>query len=156
MKTQVDLAGIVMKNPVMTASGTFGHGENYEQFFDLNRLGAIVPKSVTLEPRKGNPPPNPSPPHFAMVFLRNLVTTGPGTMVVVRSLHVIRAFLVDDTNSHMYGMRQPFRPIDGALSSLWGLMGTAASSRLWDLVVHCGLACHDEPRGNVHGHAGWG
>jgi dihydroorotate dehydrogenase (NAD+) catalytic subunit len=53
----VNLAGIEMKNPVMTASGTFGYGPEYADFVDLNRLGAIVVKGITLEPRAGNPPP---------------------------------------------------------------------------------------------------
>lgn len=53
----VNIAGIKMKNPVMAASGTFGYGEEYSELIDLNMLGAIVTKSVTLKPRKGNPPP---------------------------------------------------------------------------------------------------
>jgi len=53
----VDLAGIQMKNPVMVASGTFGYGEEYNQFIDLKELGAIVTKSITLLPRAGNRPP---------------------------------------------------------------------------------------------------
>ncbi|HMM20952.1 MAG TPA: dihydroorotate dehydrogenase [Selenomonadales bacterium] len=50
----VDLAGIPMKTPVMTASGTFGFGPEYADFVDLNRLGAIVVKGTTLKPRPGN------------------------------------------------------------------------------------------------------
>lgn len=57
MKTQVDLAGIILKNPVMTASGTFGYGKEYSQFYDLDRLGGLVTKSATLKPREGNPTP---------------------------------------------------------------------------------------------------
>ncbi len=53
----VNIAGIAMKNPVMPASGCFGFGEEYRDFFDLNALGAIVVKSVTLRPTPGNPPP---------------------------------------------------------------------------------------------------
>ena len=53
----VDLAGIRMKNPVMVASGTFGCGEEYDDFIDLRELGAIVTKSITLLPKAGNPPP---------------------------------------------------------------------------------------------------
>jgi len=49
--------GLVLKNPVMTASGTFGFGREHSQYFDLNRLGAIVVKGITPEPREGNPPP---------------------------------------------------------------------------------------------------
>lgn len=53
----VDLCGLILKNPVMTASGTFGYGEEYAPFCDLSRLGAIVVKGLSLEPRPGNPPP---------------------------------------------------------------------------------------------------
>lgn len=46
-----------MKNPMMVASGTFGYGEEASEFIDLNKLGAIITKTITLEPREGNPPP---------------------------------------------------------------------------------------------------
>jgi len=49
--------GLVLKNPVMTASGTFGYGREFESYVDLNRLGAIVVKGISLEPMIGNPPP---------------------------------------------------------------------------------------------------
>lgn len=52
----VDIAGIRMKNPVMVASGTFGFGREYSEFYDLGRLGAIVTKGTSLEPWPGNPP----------------------------------------------------------------------------------------------------
>ncbi|MFZ2419313.1 MAG: dihydroorotate dehydrogenase [Smithellaceae bacterium] len=53
----VNIAGMKMKNPVMTASGTFGCGEEYADYVDLNRLGGIVVKGLSLKPRLGNPPP---------------------------------------------------------------------------------------------------
>lgn len=53
----VELAGLRLRNPVLTASGTFGYGVEFEPFFDLRRLGGFVAKSLTLEPRHGNPPP---------------------------------------------------------------------------------------------------
>jgi dihydroorotate dehydrogenase (NAD+) catalytic subunit len=53
----VDIGGLKLKNPVMTASGTFGYGEEYASYLDLNQLGAIVVKGLSLEPRLGNPPP---------------------------------------------------------------------------------------------------
>ncbi|NIM03599.1 dihydroorotate dehydrogenase [bacterium] len=53
----IELAGISLKNPVMVASGTFGYGEEYAELVDLNRLGAIVAKTITLKPRLGNEPP---------------------------------------------------------------------------------------------------
>lgn len=53
----VEIAGIKMRNPVMTASGTFGYGEEYSAYLDLESLGAIVTKGLSLAPRAGNPMP---------------------------------------------------------------------------------------------------
>jgi len=53
----VDIAGIKLKNPVMTAAGTFGYGQEFVPLVDLNRLGAIITKGISLKPMKGNPPP---------------------------------------------------------------------------------------------------
>ncbi len=53
----VEIGGLRLKNPVMTASGTFGYGEEYSPFVDLNLLGAVVVKGLSLHPRPGNPPP---------------------------------------------------------------------------------------------------
>lgn len=54
---RVDLAGVKLKNPVTTASGTFGFGREYNSFFDISRLGGISVKGLTLLPRNGNPSP---------------------------------------------------------------------------------------------------
>jgi dihydroorotate dehydrogenase (NAD+) catalytic subunit len=53
----VEIAGLKLQNPVLTASGTFGFGAEYAPFVELDRLGALVVKSLTLSPRAGNPPP---------------------------------------------------------------------------------------------------
>ena len=53
----VDIGGLELKNPVMTASGTFGYGREFETYLDLNRLGAIIVKGLSLEPSMGNQPP---------------------------------------------------------------------------------------------------
>ena len=53
----VEIGSLKLKNPVMTASGTFGYGEEYADYVDLNKLGAIVVKGLSLKPRLGNPPP---------------------------------------------------------------------------------------------------
>ena len=54
---RVSLAGIELRNPVLTASGTFGYGTEFEDFMDLTRIGGFVAKSLTRLPRAGNPPP---------------------------------------------------------------------------------------------------
>jgi len=53
----VEFAGIRMQNPVLTASGTFGYAQEFEAYLDLNRLGALVVKTITRHPRPGNPAP---------------------------------------------------------------------------------------------------
>ena len=57
INTKVTLAGVELKNPVMTASGTFGSGSEYSEFVDLNKLGAVVTKGVANVPWPGNPVP---------------------------------------------------------------------------------------------------
>jgi dihydroorotate dehydrogenase (NAD+) catalytic subunit len=56
-RMSIQIGKLTLKNPVMTASGTFGYGEEYADYVDLNRLGAIVVKGLSLKPRLGNPPP---------------------------------------------------------------------------------------------------
>ena len=56
MNTKVNFAGIEMKNPVTVASGTFGYGREYAEFFDLGKLGAIITKGTSLRPKSGNKP----------------------------------------------------------------------------------------------------
>jgi len=53
----VSIAGIHLKNPILTASGTFGYGKEYAEFVDLNKLGGIIVKGISLKPIHGNPPP---------------------------------------------------------------------------------------------------
>ncbi|MBR5052029.1 MAG: dihydroorotate dehydrogenase, partial [Bacteroidaceae bacterium] len=50
---RVEIAGLRLKNPVLTASGTFGYGIEYQDFIDLSQLGGIIVKGTTLEPREG-------------------------------------------------------------------------------------------------------
>lgn len=57
MNLNVKIGNLTLQNPVMTASGTFGFGREYKEYIDLNKLGAIVVKGITLKPKKGNPPP---------------------------------------------------------------------------------------------------
>jgi len=57
MGLAVEIGSLKLKNPVMTASGTFGYGEEYSEFLDLNMLGAVVVKGISLKPMEGNPPP---------------------------------------------------------------------------------------------------
>lgn len=56
MNTKINFAGIEMKNPVTVASGTFGYGRGYSEFFDLSKLGGVITKGTSLKPRSGNKP----------------------------------------------------------------------------------------------------
>jgi len=53
----VNIGGLQLQNPVMTASGTFGYAREFDHLVDLNRLGGIIVKGLSIEPTKGNPPP---------------------------------------------------------------------------------------------------
>jgi dihydroorotate dehydrogenase (NAD+) catalytic subunit len=57
LNLEVNIGKLKLKNPVVTASGTFGYGEEYAEFVDLNGLGAIAVKGISLKPMQGNPPP---------------------------------------------------------------------------------------------------
>ncbi len=56
-KLSINIGKLKLKNPVMVASGTFGYAEEFSDFMDLKKLGAVVSKTITLRPRQGNPPP---------------------------------------------------------------------------------------------------
>jgi len=74
--TRVDLAGIPLRNPVLTASGTFGYGSEFAPFLDLRRIGGFVAKSLTLKPRFGNPPPRISEAPSGMLNAISLENVG--------------------------------------------------------------------------------
>ena len=67
INTKVTLAGVELKNPVMTASGTFGSGAEYSEFVDLNKLGGVVTKGVANVPWPGNPTPRVTETASAML-----------------------------------------------------------------------------------------
>jgi len=72
----VQVGPLKLKNPVITASGTFGYGEEYADFFDLNRLGAVIVKGLSLVPRKGNPPPRIMETPYGMLNAIGLENVG--------------------------------------------------------------------------------
>ena len=76
MNTKVTIAGIEFKNPVMTASGTFGSGMEYAEFVDLNRLGAVVTKGVANVPWPGNPTPRVAETYGGMLNAIGLQNPG--------------------------------------------------------------------------------
>ena len=80
--TSVTIAGVTLKNPVMTASGTFGSGAEYSEFVDLNRLGAVVTKGVANVPCPGNPTPRIAETYGGM--LNAIGLQNPGMDVFIK------------------------------------------------------------------------
>ena len=76
MNSKVTIAGVTLKNPVMTASGTFGSGMQYSDFVDLNRLGAVVTKGVANVPWPGNPTPRVAETYGGMLNAIGLQNPG--------------------------------------------------------------------------------
>lgn len=89
--TSVTIAGVTLKNPVMTASGTFGSGAEYSEFVDLNRLGAVVTKGVANVPWPGNPTPRIAETYGGM--LNAIGLQNPGMDVFIkRDIPFLRKF----------------------------------------------------------------
>jgi dihydroorotate dehydrogenase (NAD+) catalytic subunit len=82
MNLKVNLAGVELKNPVMTASGTFGSGTEYSEFVDLNNLGAVVTKGVANVPWTGNPTPRIAETYGGMINAIGL--QNPGMEVFIK------------------------------------------------------------------------
>ena len=82
--TKVTIAGITFKNPIITASGTFGFGREYARLYDINMLGGICTKGLTVEPREGNAPPRIA--ETPMGMLNSVGLQNPG----------LKAFLADE------------------------------------------------------------
>ncbi len=81
MNTKVTIAGVTFKNPILTASGTFGAGEEYAQFVDLNRLGGVVTKGVSNVPWEGNPTPRVAEVYGGMLNAIGLQNPGIDTFI---------------------------------------------------------------------------
>ena len=79
----VDLKGLKMKNPITVASGTFGFGREYEPYLDLNEIGGIMVKGLTLEPREGNPVPRVA--ETPMGMLNSVGLQNPGVKAFVEN-----------------------------------------------------------------------
>ncbi len=89
----IHLGRLRLANPIMVASGTFGYGLEYERLVDLNRLGALVVKSLTLQPRIGNPPPRVAETPAGMLNSIGLQNEGVEAFIV-ETLSRLRAYTV--------------------------------------------------------------
>lgn len=91
LNTEVTIAGVTFKNPVMTASGTFGSGMEYGEFVDLNKLGAVVTKGVANVPWSGNPTPRVTETYGGM--LNAIGLQNPGIDVFIeRDLEFLKQY----------------------------------------------------------------
>ncbi len=80
--TGVEIGGLKLKNPVIAASGTFGFGKEYAEFIDLNKIGGVSVKGLTLESRKGNPPPRIA--ETPAGILNSVGLQNPGVFVFIK------------------------------------------------------------------------
>jgi dihydroorotate dehydrogenase (NAD+) catalytic subunit len=78
----IKIGALKLKNPVMVASGTFGYAEEFKDFVDLKKLGAIVSKTITIKPREGNPPPRTCETPYGM--LNSIGLENPGIEVFIK------------------------------------------------------------------------
>lgn len=91
MNTKVTIAGVTLKNPILTASGTFGSGQEYAQFIDLNCLGGVITKGVANVPWEGNPTPRVAEVYGGMLNAVGL--QNPGVDVLIkRDLPFLRQY----------------------------------------------------------------
>jgi len=107
--TAVSLAGLALKNPVMTASGTCGYGLELAPFFDLHRLGALVVKGISAAPRAGNPPPRIAETCGGMLNAIGLENIGLEAFIrdclpVLRNVDTVRIVNILGETLDEYGM----------------------------------------------------
>ena len=91
MNTKINIAGVEWKNPVTVASGTFGSGEEFSEYVDLNRLGAVTTKGVANVPWAGNPTPRVAEVYGGMMDAIGLQNPG-GDVVCVRDIPLLRKY----------------------------------------------------------------
>ena len=111
--------GLRLKNPVMVASGTFGHGAEYSGLFDLSRLGGVVTKTITYYPRAGNPPPRTV--ETAAGMLNSIGLTNPGLdgfieqkVPALRALDTARVVSIAGTSNEEFAeMARRFNDLPG-------------------------------------------
>lgn len=80
-RLSVSLGKLKLKNPVLVASGTFGYGQEYKDLVPLKKLGGIITKTITLKPRKGNPPPRIAETYLGMINAIGLENPGLGVFL---------------------------------------------------------------------------
>jgi dihydroorotate dehydrogenase (NAD+) catalytic subunit len=116
----VNIGSLSLKNPVMTASGTFGYGEEYSPFLDLNRLGAIVVKGLSLRPKTGNPPPRIIETPSGMLNAIGLQNVGV-EVFIAEKLPFLRQFNVPVIANIFGETIEEYQSLSGILSRVEGV-----------------------------------
>ena len=123
MNMKVDLCGVTLNNPVMTASGTFGSGAEYAEFVDLNKLGAVVTKGVANVPWPGNPTPRVAEVYGGMLNAVGLQNPGID-LFVERDIPFLKQFdtkiIVNVYRSSGRRHRRRRRPLPAEAPSMRG------------------------------------
>ena len=132
----VNLAGVALKNPVVVASGTFGFGREYSQFYDLGELGGICAKGLTLHPRTGNPAPRIA--ETPMGILNSVGLENPGVdTFIAEELPFLRQF---DTKVIVN--------ISGNTPEEYGVMCEKLSGAGVDM-IEVNISCHNVKAGGL-------
>ena len=134
---QVDIGGLIIKNPVMTASGTFGYGKEYAPYLDISRLGAIITKGVSLEPRAGNKPPRIM--ETACGMLNAIGLENPGAHAFIKDeLPLLREFEVPVIANVFGETIEEFKKVTGLLSETKEVKG-----------LEINISCPNVKRGGI-------
>ncbi|MBU3934762.1 dihydroorotate dehydrogenase [Patescibacteria group bacterium] len=140
----VDIAGIKMQNPIMPASGTFGYGEEMEKFIDVSKLGAVVTKGTTLEPRHGNEQPRICETQAGIINFIGL--QNPGVREVVESkIPFLRKFEVPIIVNISGGSVEEYVKIAVILRDVPGVAGLEVNISCPN-VKHGGVAFGQDPK----------
>ena len=119
---RTDIGGIVLKNPVMTASGTFGYAREFERMVDLNRLGAIIVKGLSLKPSPGNQPPRIA--ETACGMLNTIGLENVGIQAFVADKLPFLESLSTPVFINIYGQSIPeYAELAGRINDLEGISG---------------------------------
>jgi len=134
---RVDIGGLIIKNPVMTASGTFGYGKEYAPYLDISRLGAIITKGVSLEPRAGNKPPRIM--ETACGMLNAIGLENPGAHAFIKDeLPLFREFEVPVIANVFGETIEEFKKVTGLLSETKEVKG-----------LEINISCPNVKRGGI-------
>jgi dihydroorotate dehydrogenase (NAD+) catalytic subunit len=118
----ISIGRMELKNPVMTASGTFGYGQEFEHFMDLSQLGAVIPKGISLSPMHGNPPPRIF--ETAGGILNSIGLQNPGVEVFIQEKFPFLKKINTNLIVNFFGKTQKeYVELAKRLDSLTGLSG---------------------------------